>query len=197
MISYLRGIRKLKGVAILRLDFNTEDDWRMKASLSTINFLLRQKVKILILSHKGRPSSVKIKAGKPEGFDAALSLKKDAVKLSGLLGKKVVFFDNFNFSKTKKIIDSAVPESVFVLENLRFLPGEEKNDIRLAKRLAALGDFYVNDAFAVSHRADASVAAITKFLPSYAGLEMEKEIKVLSRIIRNPQKTVGNGFWRR
>ncbi|MCL5733432.1 MAG: phosphoglycerate kinase [Patescibacteria group bacterium] len=188
MISYLRGIRKLKGVAILRLDFNTEDDWRMKASLSTINFLLRQKVKILILSHKGRPSSVKIKAGKPEGFDAALSLKKDAVKLSGLLGKKVVFFDNFNFSKTKKIIDSAVPESVFVLENLRFLPGEEKNDIRLAKRLAALGDFYVNDAFAVSHRADASVAAITKFLPSYAGLEMEKEIKVLSRIIRNPQK---------
>jgi phosphoglycerate kinase len=176
MISDLKKSSTLRGVAILRLDFNTEDDWRLKASLPTINFLLKKNLKVLILSHKGRP----------KGFDAPLSLGKDAAKLSRLLGRRAVFFGNFNFAKIKKTIDSANPKSVFVLENLRFLPGEEKNDIRLAKKLASLGDCYINDAFAVSHRADASVAAITKYLPSYAGLEMEKEIKVLS-----------NDIWRR
>ncbi len=86
----------------------------------------------------------------------------------------------------KKLFLSII--SIFLLENLRFLPGEEKNDPKLAKQLASLADFYVNDAFAVSHRADASVAAITQFLPSYAGLELEKEITFLSHAMGRPKK---------
>ena len=84
-------------------------------------------------------------------------------------------------------IEKAPTGSVFLLENLRFLPGEEKNDPKLAKALASLADFYVNDAFAVSHRADASISAITKFLPSYAGMELENEIKFLSHVMTKPR----------
>ena len=178
MISYLKKSQKLKGVAVLRLDFNTEDDWRMRASLPTVKLLIKKGVKVLILSHKGRP----------KGFDGSLSLEKDALKLEKLLGKKVHFLRNFNFVKIKKLIDLAVPRSVFVLENLRFLPGEEKNSADLAIQLAKLGDFYVNDAFAVCHRKNASVVAITKHIKSYAGLLMEKEVAGLTRATQKPQK---------
>ena len=86
------------------------------------------------------------------------------------------------------MIETSPARSVFLLENLRFIQGEAKNDPKFARQLASLGDFYVNDAFAVSHRANASVAAITKFLPSYAGLELEDEIKNLSGIMTRPKR---------
>jgi 3-phosphoglycerate kinase len=168
----------LSGTALLRLDFNTEDDWRMRAVLPTIKFLLKNCEKIIIASHKGRPS-------KP--FEKKYSLKQDAAHLSRLLGKKVVFINNFDFKKIRAATEKAPHGMVFLLENLRFLPGEEKNDPKLAKQLASLADLYVNDAFAVSHRANASVAAIAKFLPSYAGLEMEKEIKFLTAAMQKPK----------
>ncbi len=189
-INYLSKADKknLKGVALLRLDFNTEDEWRMEAALPTIRFLLKYSQRIVILSHRGRPFFAKASKGKPNEYDKKLSLRKDAINLSKMLGKKVVFLPDFNLPKIKKIITESKKGSVFVLENLRFFNGEENNDAKFAQKLASLGDFYINDAFAVSHRKDASVSAVTRFLPSFAGQEMEKEIKFLSRAMTKPKK---------
>lgn len=182
MIKYLSKVKinQIRGVALLRLDFNTDDDWRMRAVLPTIRFLFLHSSKIVIVSHKGRPS----------GFEKKFSLRKDAYNLQKLLKKPVKFLTDFNFAAIKKTVASSPRGSVFLLENLRFLGGEEKNDSGLAKKLASLADFYVNDAFAVCHRANASVVAITKFLPSYAGLELEREIKFLSGAIKKPAHPV-------
>jgi phosphoglycerate kinase len=190
MINYLsRANKKSLGTALLRLDFNTEDDWRMRAVLPTLRFLLKNSLKIVIVSHRGRPDPGLIRANKtmPVAATKKFGLKEDAVTLSRLLGKKVTFIEHFRFEEIRADIKKAPAGSLFLLENLRFLPGEEKNDPKLAKTLASLADFYVNDAFAVSHRANASVAAITKFLPSYAGLELEDEIKSLSHVMTKPK----------
>jgi len=186
MINYLKKANpaRLRGTALLRLDFNTEDDWRMRAVLPTIKFLLKHADKVVIVSHKGRPA----------GFEKKLSMKKNAAHLSRLLaaerlsGGRVRFVGHFRFADIKKEVAAAPRRSIFLLENLRFLPGEEKNDPDLARRLASLADFYVNDAFAVCHRANASVVAITKFLPSYAGFELESEITSLSRAMVKPKR---------
>jgi phosphoglycerate kinase len=173
--------KALAGTALLRLDFNTKDDWRMRAVLPTIKLLLKHSGRIVIVSHRGRP----------EGFDKKLSLRGDAVKLSKSLGgKKVTFINHFRFAEIKALVAAAPRGAIFLLDNLRFLPGEEKNDPRLAKQIASLADYYVNDAFAVSHRANASVVAVTKFLPSYAGIEMESEIKSLGKVIVRPSRPV-------
>ena len=181
MIKYIDKTKPsaLAGTVLLRLDFNTTDNWRMQAVIPTIKFLLKTSSKIVIVSHRGRP----------DGFDKKLSLKKDTNQLSRLLGgKKVIFIDNFKFAEIKKQITAAPQGSIFLLDNLRFLKGEEANSPELAKQLASLADVYVNDAFAVSHRANASIAAITKFLPSYAGLELEKEITSLSKAMIRPAR---------
>lgn len=189
MIKYLRTTKPsaIGGTALLRLDFNTEDDWRMLAVIPTIKFLLKSGCKIVIVSHRGRPKGGSLKNGVPAGFPAALHLKKDAAQLSGLIKRKVVFIGHFRFAEIKKEIAAAPKGSVLLLDNLRFLPGEEKNDPKFAEQLASLADFYVNDAFAVSHRANASVVAVTKFLPGYAGLELEKEIAGLSKAVVAPR----------
>jgi 3-phosphoglycerate kinase len=181
MIPYLRAApkSKLAGTALLRLDFNTKDDWRMVAVLPTVRLLEKTSSKIVIISHRGRPTS---------SADKKLSLRKDANELSRLLGRKVIFIDRFDFPKIRKVVQDAPAMSIFLLENLRFLKGEEKNDPKLAKSLASLADFYVNDAFAVSHRANASIALVPKFLPSYAGLELENEIKFLSGVMQKPKQ---------
>ncbi len=168
----------LKGTALLRLDFNTEDDWRMRAVLPTIKFLLKHSARIVIVSHRGRP----------KGFEKKFSLRRDAAILSRLLEKKVSFIGHFRFGEIRRMVAAAPRGSVFLLENLRFVKGEEANDPRFARQLASLADFYVNDAFAVSHRANASIAAITRFLPSYAGLELENEITSLSRVMQRPKR---------
>lgn len=190
MIKYLSKTNKKKfeGVAIVRLDFNTEDDWRLRASLPTLKFLIKAKAKILILSHRGRPlEKLKIKKAIGKNLDK-FSLRKDARVLARLLGRKVIFIPHFGFSETKLILNQAPKGSVFLLENLRFLESEEKNDMKLGRDLALLGDYYINDAFAVSHRANASVVAITKFLPSYGGLGLEAEILNLSQVMKNPKR---------
>jgi phosphoglycerate kinase len=172
--------KKLPGkTALLRLDFNTEDDWRMKAVLPTIKFLLKNGCKIVILSHRGRPKSA---------ADRKFSLRKDARELAQLLGRTVSFLDRFDFARIRRTIAANPMRSVFLLENLRFMQGEERNDPKFAKQLASLGDFYVNDAFAVSHRANASVVAVTNYLPSYAGLELAAEIAHLSRVMVRPKR---------
>ncbi|MGC9968821.1 MAG: phosphoglycerate kinase [Minisyncoccia bacterium] len=179
MVRFLSKAKStsLRGTALLRLDFNTKDDWRMRAVLPTITLLLKNSSKVVIVSHRGRPA----------GFDKKLSLRKDAADLSRLIRKKVVFVPHFRFGEIKSMVAAAPRGAVFLLENLRFLKGEEKNGPALARSLASLADFYVNDAFAVSHRANASVAAVTKFLPGYAGLELEREIASLSRVMQHPK----------
>ena len=180
MIHFLRGTRanSLKGRALLRLDFNTEDEWRLKSALPTVRFLLKYAEKIVIVSHKGRPI----------GFEKKFSLKASAKFLEKLLKRKIIFFPHFRFEEMKIEIAASPRGSIFVLENLRFLKGEEKNDLKFAKKLASLADYCVNEAFAVSHRANASVSAITRFLKSYAGLELENELKNLSKVMKNPKK---------
>lgn len=184
---------------LLRVDFNVEDaelrrcqreksgvPLRISAVLPTIKFLLGKGIRVVILSHRGRPSEVKSLKLKVKKF----SLKSFAGMLSKLLNKQVRFIGfetGFKPLEIAKIIDDS-KDRIFLLENLRFLSGEEKNDRNFAKKLASLGDFYVNDAFSVSHRANASVEAITKFLPSFGGLALEKELKNLDNAMKNPKK---------
>ena len=186
MIKYLSRIGKgrLKGTAVVALDFNTEDEWRMLATLPTVRFLIKNKVKVLILSHLGRPAAIKIKEGRPVGKDSKLSLRGKAADLGKFLKKKVQFIPHFKFREIKELIDKSKPGTVFVLENFRFLKGEYYNDLKLAKQIAGVGDFYVNDAFPNSHRDDVSVDAITRFLPSYGGFQLEKELGRLSRVMK-------------
>ena len=189
MIAYLSKAKKsaLGGVALLRLDFNTEDDWRMRAVLPTARLLAKTARSIVIVSHKGRPAPAKPAALAAGKLDPKFSLRKNAATLSKWLGRKVVFVGSLDLVAAKQMIDASPRGSIFLLENLRFDPREEKNDPKFAKQLASLADYYVNDAFAVSHRANASVEAITRFLPSYAGLELETEIISLTRAMKNPK----------
>lgn len=189
MIRYLRDAerQKLRGTVLLRLDFNTEDDWRMRACIPTVQFLSKTGARIVIVSHRGRPVPwLNGHRAHLSRVEKPLSLRRNAVALGKLLNRKVNFIDHFDFPRVRQAIDMSPRGSIFLLENLRFAPGEEKNDPKFARQLASLADFYVNDAFAVSHRANASVVAITKFLPSYAGLELEHEIISLTRAMKNP-----------
>ncbi len=171
---------------LLRIDLNIEsgaplDSYRVQAVIPTIKLLLKNKIKVVILSHRGRSATRNKRQSTRDR--KRLSLRPFARVSCMKLGKKVEFLADLNFLKIKDRIEKSKPGSVFLLENLRFLPGEEKNNPGLAMQLSLLGDFFVNDAFAVSHRKNASVVAITKFLPSYGGLLMEKEIKNLGGII--------------
>ncbi|MEK7506310.1 MAG: phosphoglycerate kinase [Patescibacteria group bacterium] len=166
MIKFLSDsvAKKYAGkTCLLRIDLNTDsrnplNSYKLEAVIPTIKLLLKNKVKVIILSHCGRPKS----------SDRKLSLRLFAP----IIAKKI-----------SHRVDFCRPADVVLLENMRFLPGEERNDDKLARQLASLGDFYVNDAFAVSHRNNASVCAVTKYLPSYAGLCLEKEMKNLGAIV--------------
>lgn len=178
---------------LLRADLNIKSgdrgsSLRIKRLIPTINFLLKNNCKIILLSHRGRPKPIngpslrsKIKILKDD------SLFSVAKELSASLGKKVSFEEGLDLKEIKKRID-IFESGIFMLENLRFFLGEDKNDLKFAKNLSAFGDFYVNDAFAFSHRKNASMCAITKFLPSYFGLNLESEMKNLDKVIKNPKK---------
>lgn len=171
----------------LRVDFNIDldengnilSDFRIKAVIPTIQFLLSAGAgKIILASH----------LGKPKGKDEKLSLKSIAKHLGNLLNQPVVFIDDCIGEKAKKEVASTSFGSIILLENLRFYEGEEKNDVGFAEQLADLADVFVNDAFGVCHRENASIAAITGFLPSYVGLLLEKEIENLDKVKDNFEK---------
>ncbi len=158
---------------VLRVDFNVEsikDALRLEASLPSIKFLLKNGAKVLILSHRGRP----------KGVDPELSLKVFLPFLKKHLKKEIHFLDG---------LPAHLPMGeVFLMENLRFWPEEEADDADFAKHIAKLGDLYVNDAFAVCHRANASVTQLPKFLPAYVGLLLQKELATLSEVMKKPKK---------
>ncbi|MCR4329139.1 MAG: phosphoglycerate kinase [Candidatus Roizmanbacteria bacterium] len=172
---------------LLRVDFNVSlnpdytiaDDARIKQSIPTILYLLERNNTVIIVSHLGRP----------EKRDSRLSLVRVARDLHNYLPeKKVILIDDF--TKDKSQIEKKGANDVFVLENIRFYPEEKKNDQPFAKKLAELADVYVNDAFGVSHRANASVVAITRELPSYGGLLLKREIEMISKAVNKPKKPV-------
>jgi phosphoglycerate kinase len=162
---------------LVRCDFNVPlseqgdllDDFRIKAVLPTVKYLIEQKAKVILMSHLGRPSN---------NPDPKFSLKPVALRIEKLLKKKVKF----------KEIEKMKQGEVALLENLRFYKEEEQNDENFAKNLAKLGDIYINDAFGVCHRAHASVVGLPKYLSSGIGFLLEKEIKTLENLMKNPKK---------
>lgn len=179
----------LKGKRVLiRVDFNVPldkslkitDDNRIQASLPTIKYALDKGAYVVLMSHLGRPE------GKPV---SSMSLAPASQRLSELLGKKVIQCSDCVGPRVKEELKALSPEApVAVLENLRFTPLEEKNDAEFARQLAESGEIYINDAFGSSHRAHASIEAITKYLPSGAGFLLEKEIQYLGDAVQNPKK---------
>ena len=173
---------------LLRLDLNVPlnngkitDTTRIDKILPTIKFLLKSNANIIILSHAGRPKGKVVNE---------LSLKPICESLKNKLNQKIRFVSkNIKEVKSADLFDS-YNEKIVVLENLRFYEEEEKNDNEFARHLASLADIYVNDAFSCSHRTHASIFEITKFIPSYAGLQLNLEIDALTKITSEIQRPV-------
>ncbi len=186
MMRRLSALRKRECVGktvLVRVDFNVEnprDAWRVEAAAPTIAFLLKRGARVVLLSHRGRPQLENRQQKTNPRIRKKFTLTVFVPVLQKLLRQKVRFL---------RTIPLKLPEGrLFLLENLRFWPGEEKNDARLARSLAGLADFYVNDAFAVSHRRAASIVAIAKLLPSYVGFCLAREITTLERVMRRPKQ---------
>ncbi len=178
----------LKNKRILcRVDFNVPldenlkitDDSRISKSLDTLRYILKQGGRLVLMSHLGRP--------KAKG-DPKASLKPCAEHLSKLLGQPVELLNDCIGDAVKAKVDALKPGQVLMLENVRFYPEEEKNDPAFAKKLADLGDIYVNDAFGAAHRAHASTEGVAKFLPAVAGFLLGKEIQYFEKAISNPER---------
>ena len=191
----IKSISNLKNKKVLvRVDFNVpvgddgivdkKEDWRIRAALPTIEYLLKKKAKVILMSHLGRPEK-KLEVG---NWKSGYSLKPAANRLGELLDCKVRFVGDCIGNKVEKSVNKIKAGEIIMLENLRFYKEEKNNNEKFAEKLAELADIYINNAFSVSHRKHASVCAITKFLPSYAGLLLEKEVRILSEAMENPKR---------
>ncbi|MEA3232976.1 MAG: phosphoglycerate kinase, partial [Thermodesulfobacteriota bacterium] len=176
----------------VRVDFNVPldqsgdksgqitDDARIRRSLPTLEYALANNAKLLIASHLGRPKGKVV---------PAFSLAPAAKRLGDLIGKKIILADDCIGSETERIVSSMTPGDVVMLENLRFHAGEQQNDDEFARGLASLCDVYVNDAFAVSHRANASVVAITHHVSDcVAGFLLQKELDFFDQAMTHPER---------
>ncbi len=170
---------------LIRVDFNVplddnlkvSDDNRIKASLPTIEYCLQREAKLILMSHLGRPKGKVIEK---------MRLTPVAHRLSELIGKEVKKVDDCIGEVAKKAAVELKEGEILLLENLRFYAGEEKNDSDFARELSSLGEIFINDAFGTAHRAHASTTGVAKFLPSVAGLLMEREILYLSQLLEKP-----------
>lgn len=185
----MRSIRdvELKDKRVLmRVDFNVPmdengmivDDTRISAAIPTIEFILGQGARLILMSHLGRPN------GKA---DAKYSLKEVALHLGRLLNKKVLMAGDCIGPEIQEMSRQLSSGEVLMLENVRFYPGEEKNDPEFSQQLALLGDIFVNDAFGTAHRAHSSTAGIADYLPAYAGFLLENEVNMLRKVLEHPE----------
>ncbi|MNW40088.1 Phosphoglycerate kinase [compost metagenome] len=170
----------------VRVDFNVPmqdgqitDDTRIRETLPTIKYLIENGAKVILASHLGRPKGQ---------VNESMRLTKAAERLAELLGKPVAKADEAIGEEAKSKVAALNNGDVLVLENVRFYPGEEKNDPELAKQFAELADLFVNDAFGAAHRAHASTEGIAHYLPAVSGLLMEKELSVLGKALSNPDR---------
>lgn len=182
----IKDINLAGKTVLVRADYNVPladgkiaDDYRIKKSLPTLEYLLKQDCKIVICSHLGRPK---------DKDDTTVSLKPVAERLGKLLGKKVEFADDCVSDETKAKIARLAKDGIILLENLRYYEEEEENNQKFASRLAEGIDIFVQDGFGVVHRAHASTDAITRFLPSVAGLLVEKEVSTIEGVMENPKR---------
>ena len=173
---------------LVRVDLNVPmdgakvtDDTRLRAMLPTVLELSDRGAIVLLLSHFGRPKG----ENRPDMSTAQLVLP-----VHRLVGRSVRFIEDCQGPEAARAITTMLSGNIGILENTRFHPGEEKNDPELAKGMAALGDYYVNDAFSAAHRAHASTEGIAHILPSFAGRAMEAELKALERALGNPERPV-------
>ena len=173
---------------LLRLDLNVPlkdgfitDETRINKIIPVINFLIKKKSKIIIISHVGRPKGE---------VNKILSLKPICANLEKKIKKKIKLFNDDIFKLKKNDLFKNPDDQIVFLENIRFYEEEERNDESFAKHLAGLADLYVNDAFSCSHRAHTSVCKITQFLPSYAGLQLETEINALKKVTTEIKKPI-------
>lgn len=170
---------------LVRVDFNVpldgaeiRDDTRIRAALPTLRSLLDRRAAVILVSHLGRPKGTS---------NPAFSLRPIASRLAELLGHPVQFVPEVVGEEASRAVRDLASGNVLLLENVRFEPGEEKNDPALAQRLAELADLFVNDAFGAAHRAHASTEGVAHLLPSYAGALMLAEIDALRRLVDSPR----------
>lgn len=186
----IKGVNVKNKKVLVRVDFDVAfdkkgriaDDLRIKTALPTIDYLIKNKAKVILMGHSGRPDP-DFKNDRKK-----FSLSPIAKHIKNMCGLTVKFINDCVGEKVEKEVNKLKNGEVLLLENLRFYAGEKKNDLKFSRQLAGLGDLYVNNAFANSHRRHASMVGVTRFLPSYAGLTLVEEIKTLSRAIKKPKK---------
>ncbi len=185
MIVYIDKAHIKHKRVLLRVDFNVSmkgkrisDDARIRATIPTIKMLLKGDNKLIIVSHLGRP----------KGWDEKLVLRPIAKRLHEYLpGKKLTVIDDFTSEGGKEHLEHQKEGEILFLENIRFFEGEESADPEFGKKLAALADVYVNDAFGVSHRDCASITEVPRHLPHYGGLLMEREVETIGHALKHPE----------
>lgn len=190
-----RGVLNLRSIreaelenkrVLVRVDFNVPmdedgnitDDARIRAAIPTIDFIVKNKGCLILMSHFGRP-----KGKRSDKY----SMKPIAAHLSQLLEKEVTLAEDCVGPGVEELADNLKAGSILMLENVRFYPEEELNDPAFSKALAALGEIYVNDAFGTAHRAHSSTAGVADYLPSYAGLLLEHEVNMLRQVTEHPE----------
>jgi phosphoglycerate kinase len=182
----LRDVRLENKRVLMRVDFNVPldeegniiDDNKIKAALPTIEYILGQGARLIIMSHLGRP-----KGQREDRF----SLRVVGERMKSLITANVYISPETVGPLAEEAAAALKPGEILLLENVRFQPGEEKNDPELSKQMAALGDIFVNDAFGSAHRAHSSTTGVGDYLPCYAGLLMEKEVEILRNVLNYPE----------